>query len=55
MSETPSFVFREYFFKDPYHSAEELDALVSDGWEPVCPVSVGYGYLMKRRVDDASP
>ena len=51
MPETPSFIYRELRFLNSQLSAEELDAWVSDGWEPVCPLSVGNGYLMRRPVD----
>ena len=52
MPETLSFIYREYFFINPQDSAAELDALTSDGWEPVCPASIGHGYLMRRRIVD---
>lgn len=38
--------YRELRFQNPYRAVEELEEASGEGWEPVCPLSVGDGYLM---------
>ena len=40
--------YMEYRFKNYLEAEKELNEMEKKGWRPVCPLSVGNGYLMQK-------